>query len=64
MIVYRFVKLWFIFLVNAAGKNFPAQANGMFVTNAATASVHIAYLITEANTAVAASSAANAHTDI
>jgi len=36
----------------------------MFVTNAATASVHIAYLITEANTAVAASSAANAHTDI
>jgi hypothetical protein len=36
----------------------------MFATNAATASVHIACLIIEANTAAAASNAANALMDI
>lgn len=49
---------------NVAGKSFPTQANGMFATNAAIGFVPIAYPTTEADTAAAASSAANAPSGI
>ena len=56
----NYKQLWSGYLVNAVGKSFPKPTNGMFATNAATASVHIACLIIEVNTAAAASNAANA----
>lgn len=49
---------------NVAGKSFPALANGTSATNAGIAFALTANPITEANTAAAASSAANAPSGI
>lgn len=56
--------MWSIYPVNVVGKSFPAQANGTSATNAAIVSVPSANPSTRVNTAAAASSAANAHSDI
>lgn len=64
LLLKQLIQPWSISLVSAAGKSSPTQANGTFVTNAAIVFVPSVSLIIEANTAVVASNAANAHTDI